>query len=165
SFVVGLPLGVSLLVLTLLLKGPVTVLLGARARWVILHSIERFYAQPLHWPIALLSIFVGTWTHIAWDSMTHQGGWIAQRLPALPAPVSVLGWHTEVSRLLQYASSVLGLVILAFWVRGLLKRAPSAVAADPSWKGAHWLLLAAILLVSLSIGVERSAWAYSLGFY
>jgi len=165
SFSTCLPLGVALLVLTLILREPLTVLLGARARWICLRSIERFNARPLHWPIALLSIVIGSWTHIAWDSVTHQTGWTASRVAALSAPVSIFGWDTETSHLLQYLSSVFGLVALALWFRSLLKRVPATVTTDQARPRARWLLLALIAFVSVSIGVSRAFLAWHSGGY
>jgi hypothetical protein len=160
SFLVDVPMGMAFLVATLLLKEPLTILLPARARWTCLRSIERFYARPLHWPIALFSILIGAWTHIAWDSVTHQTGWTAERVAALSAPVSIFGWDTETSHLLQYLSSVFGLVVLALWFRSLLKRVPATVATDQSQPGAQWWLLGLIAFASVLIGVMR-AWLAS----
>jgi uncharacterized membrane protein YfcA len=167
SFLVDVPMGMAFLVATLLLKEPLTILLPARARWTCLRSIERFYARPLHWPIALFSILIGAWTHIAWDSVTHQTGWTAERVAALSAPVSLFGWDTETSHLLQYLSSVFGLVVLGLWFRSLLKRVPAKAATDPSPPGAHWWLLVLLGLASLSIGGSRAflAWHAGVGTY
>lgn len=165
SFTVDVPLGMAFLVATLLLKEPLTILLGARARWICLRSIERFNARPLHWPIALFSILIGAWTHIAWDSVTHQSGWTAERVAALSAPVSIFGWDTATSHLLQYLSSVFGLLMLALWFRGLLKRVPTQVAKDPSRPRARWLLLALIALAALLIGFARAFLAWHSGTY
>ena len=165
SFAVDVPLGMAFLLATLLLKEPLTSLLGARARWICLRSIERFHARPLHWPIALFSILIGAWTHIAWDSITHQTGWTAERVAALSAPVSIFGWDTETSHLLQYLSSVFGLVALALWFRGLLKRVPAAVAQEQSRPRANWLLLGLIALTSLMIGISRAFLIWHAGAY
>jgi hypothetical protein len=165
SFTIDVPLGVAFLVATLLLKEPLTVLLGARARWICLRSIERFNDRPLHWPIALFSILIGAWTHIAWDSITHQTGWTAERVAALSAPVSIFGWETETSHLLQYLSSVFGLLVLALWFRSLLKRVPAKVMTDQSRPRARWLLLALMGVASLFTGVARAFLAWHSGTY
>jgi hypothetical protein len=165
SFLTDLPLGMTLLVLTLLLREPLTVLLGARVRWICLRSIERFNARPLHWPIALLSILIGSWTHIAWDSFTHQTGWTAMRVAALSAPISLFGWDTATSHLLQYVSSVFGLVILAIWFRSLVVRVPAAVVQDQSRPRARWLVLAMISFASLLVGVSRAYLAWHTGSF
>src|SRR3569833_910506 len=163
SFLVDVPLGVAILVVTLLLKEPLTILLGARARYTCLRSIERFYERPLHWPIALFSILIGTWTHLAWDSVTHQSGWTAERVAALSAPVSIFGWDTETSHLLQYLSSIFGLVVLALWFRTLLNRVPPKVATDQSRPGAQWWLLELIGVTSLASGLSRAWLAWQVG--
>lgn len=165
SFSTDLPLGMTLLVLTLLLREPLTVLLGARVRWICLRSIERFNERPLHWPIALLSILVGSWTHIAWDSFTHQTGWTATRVAALSAPITLFGWDTATSHLLQYVSSVFGLVMLAIWFRRLVARVPAAVAEAQSRPRARWLVLVMISFASLLIGVSRAYLAWHTGSY
>jgi hypothetical protein len=168
SFSMCLPLGMALLILTVLLREPLTVLLGARARWICLRSIERFIARPLHWPMALLSILIGAWTHIAWDSFTHQSGWTTVRVAALSAPVSLFGWETATSHLLQYVSSVFGLVVLAIWFRRLVLRVP--LCDGQARPRASWFVLAMISCVSLLIGILRTylGWNdstyYHLGF-
>jgi hypothetical protein len=163
SILVDVPMGMVFLIATLLFKEPLTILLGARARWTCLRSIERFQARPLHWPIALFSILIGAWTHIAWDSITHQTGWTAERVAALSAPVSIFGWDTETSHLLQYLSSVFGLMVLALWFRSLLKRVPGTVATDPGRQRAQWWWLALIVIASLSVGLSRAYVAWHAG--
>ena len=167
SFAVCLPLGMALLILILLLREPLTILLGARARWVCLHSLERFTAWPLRWPIAAWSILLGSWTHLAWDSFTHQTGWTTVRVAALSAPISLFGWDTATSHLLQYVSSVFGLVLLGIWLRGLLARAPPARSSDQARSRAHWPVLVMISCIALLIGVARAllAWHATTSYY
>jgi hypothetical protein len=165
SFTLCLPLGLAVLIGIILFREPLTVMLGARARWLCLQSIERFTSRPLHWPIALLSILIGSWTHIAWDSCTHEDGWTTARVAALSAPVSVFGWDTETSHLLQYVSSILGLLVLAIWFRGLLLRVPSSIGEDPTRPRASWLALVMISLVAVVIGVSRAAMSWHAATY
>jgi Domain of unknown function (DUF4184) len=156
SFTVCVPLGMALLIAILLLREPLTVLLGARPRWLCLRSLERFLEQPMHWPVALLSILVGAWTHLIWDSFTHETGWTTARVAALSAPVSVFGWDTATSHLLQYLSSVFGLAVMALWLRSLLARVPRRISADPARPRASWLALLMVSFFALLIGVSRS---------
>ncbi|HUI59747.1 MAG TPA: DUF4184 family protein [Steroidobacteraceae bacterium] len=156
SFVIGLPLGMTLLVAVLLLREPLTVLLGPRTRAICLRSVEHFTERPLHWPIALLSLLLGSWTHIAWDSFTHPDGWTTLRVAALQAPVSLFGWQTEVSHLLQYLSSVFGLAVVALWLRGMLAREPAPAGGDAIRDGPRHLLLTLAAAAGLLIGVTRA---------
>ncbi len=165
SFSGCLPLGMALLIMTLVLREPLTILLGARVRWICMRSIERFNARPLRWPIAAFSILIGSWTHIAWDSFTHQTGWTTARVAALSAPVSIFGWDTETSHLLQYVSSVLGLLVLAIWFRGLLLGIPASAGLDVYRPRARWFLLTVISIASLLIGVSRAFLAWHASTY
>ena len=156
SFVIGLPLGMTLLVGILLLREPLTVLMGPRLRAICLRSVEHFTERPQHWPIALLSLLLGSWTHIAWDSFTHPDGWTTLRVAALQAPVTLFGWQTEVNHLLQYVSSVCGLVVMAVWLRGMLAREPEVAVAETLRDGARHLLLTLVSAAGLLIGVARA---------
>ena len=163
SFQLCIPLGMASLVFVLLLREPLTVLLGGRARWLCLRAIERFNEQPLRWPIALLSVLVGAWTHIVWDSFTHETGWTAARVAALSAPVSFFGWDTATSHLLQYVSSVFGLSVMGAWAWVLLTRVPKSVAMDPSRPRANWLVLTLVAFSAMVIGVSRAILSWHAG--
>jgi hypothetical protein len=165
SFAICLPWGMAFLILTLLLRHPLTILLSARARWVCLRSIDDLTDRPFHWPVAFLSILIGSWTHIAWDSFTHQSGWTTTHVAALSAPISVMGWDTETSHLLQYLSSVFGLAVVGIWLHGVLKRATPPDAANSSHSGARWITLSMIGVVATLIGVSRAFLDWHSGSY
>jgi|SRR5579872_971376 len=170
SLVTCLPLGMAFLVAVLLLREPLTVLLSSNARWLCVRSIERFEGRPMRWPIALLSVLIGTWTHIAWDSFTHSGGWTAQRVWVLNMSVSLFGlWEVQICHLLQYISTIFGLLVLIMWLRRQLAEAPGA-SRDFGRGAARWGLLAGIGLAAVAVGVfqavmlwDSASW-YRLGF-
>ena len=58
-----------------------------------------------------LSLLLGIWSHVAWDSFTHRGGWVVSRVPLLEWP----GYQW-----LQHCSSIIGMAILAivYWKHG-----------------------------------------------
>jgi hypothetical protein len=165
SFAICLPWGMAALILIMMLRQPLTVLLSARVRWACLRSLDRFTERPFHWPVAFLSILIGSWTHIAWDSFTHQSGWTTTRVAVLSAPISIFGWETETSHLLQYVSSVLGLVFIAIWFAGVLKHVPADAVADTARPRARWTALIAITVVALLIGVSRAFLDWHSGSY
>jgi hypothetical protein len=165
TFTLCLPMGMALLIMTLLLREPLTVLFSERARWLCFHALDRFSDRPLHWPIAMLSILIGSWTHLAWDSFTHAGGWMTRRVAALSAPVTIFGWQTETSHLLQYVSTAFGLTVLGIWLWRMWIRAPKPADSAQSWPLRYRLLLGAIVLVSVSFGFYKSLYAWHLGTY
>jgi Domain of unknown function (DUF4184) len=74
------------------------------------------------WPLSrlgmvLLSILVGIATHIAWDSLTHDHYWPDRHRSFLSHYVELpITGAMKMDKLLEYTSSVLGLVVLAVWL-------------------------------------------------
>lgn len=64
---------------------------------------------------------LGALTHVVWDAFTHHDRWGTRLVPALgrdrPAGVPLFTW-------LQYGSSVAGVVTIAVFMLGALRRAP-----------------------------------------
>jgi hypothetical protein len=163
SFAVDVPLGMVLLIATLLLKDPLAVLLPGRARALFLHSVERFSVQPFRWPLSVLSLLIGSWTHIAWDSLTHADGRTVAHVHALGASISLLGWDTEVYHLLQYLSSILGLAVLAYWLRGLLLRAREPTDRELLGPRTRWLTLMLITITAVVVGGSHAFHHWDMG--
>lgn len=140
------PMGMAVVLFMWLLRVPLTEPLGARARTLCRAALQRFGSRPVHWVLSPLSILVGAWTHLLWDSFTHPYGWMVQRIAVLRAPVTI-GWYTgELCHVLQYLSSVFGIAVLAVWF--LMLPSPSA-ASEPGSHSGGPLLLAALLLAAV----------------
>ena len=75
-------------------------------------------------PAAVLSraaaVLLGAVTHVVWDAFTHAGTWATAAVPALERPVAGLPLYA----LVQHASTVLGLAVVALAVRAWWRRAP-----------------------------------------
>ena len=147
-----IPIGVAVLLFAYLLRGPLTALMTPRARALCLDSIERLKQGKWNWLLAMLGIYVGAWTHLAWDSFTHENGWMVRRIAALSAPVTVGVYTGTMCHVLQYVSSVAGLVILGMWYLRLpTPAAEPANAAIVSPVG-RALLLFLISLAAIAFG-------------
>lgn len=72
------------------------------------------------WVWVLVGLLAGSVTHVAWDAFTHHDGVVVIRAVALREPL--LGARPGYS-VLQDASGVVGLVIVAVWGMGALRRA------------------------------------------
>jgi membrane-bound metal-dependent hydrolase YbcI (DUF457 family) len=80
--------------------------------------------------LASLGIILGAMTHVAWDAFTHWGTPVSQYFPGLGAEVfEVRGRAVHVFSLLQYLSSVAGLLALAYWGYNLRHAPPPRRAA------------------------------------
>jgi|ERR1700674_312020 len=128
SFTTCLLLGYAALGCVFLLRRPLTALLSARARWLCLTALAPF-RRPLEWALAPLSIILGVWTHLLWDSFTHNDGWMVRRLAVLSAPVTFGAYSGTVCHVLQYLSSVVGLAAMAVWY--WRRPTPPAAPAEP----------------------------------
>jgi len=148
------PLGLVTLLICFLLRRPLTVLMSPRSRSLCLQSMERFKEQPRRWLWAPLAVYIGTWTHIVWDAFTHDSGWIVRRVAALSAPITLGAYTGTLCHVLQYVSSVAGLLILAIWYLRL--RTPAAVELPNTvvFQGSARL---ASLVLGLTIGVAIGA--------
>jgi hypothetical protein len=153
-------LGYAALACVYLLRRPLTALLSARARWLYLTALVPFSRRPLEWALAAVSIILGVWTHLLWDSFTHNDGWMVRRVAFLSAPVS-FGWYSgTVCHVLQYLSSGVGLAAVALWYWRL--PAPPAAPAGPgaprSSVGPVLMLVAAAAIL---IGGVQASQAFS----
>ena len=99
----GLPVGGLILAAFYGARAPVAARMPRALRRLLLPVCERPLG-PL-W-IAVLSLLIGIWTHVGWDSFTHNDGWVVEHLPILLTPVFEFGERTaRVCHLLWYGSS------------------------------------------------------------
>jgi hypothetical protein len=128
-----------------------------RARALCLQSMERFKNEPRHWLLSLLAIYVGTWTHLAWDSFTHETGWITRRVAALSAPVIIGDYTGTMCHVLQYVSSVAGLAVMAIWYFRLPTPTAASSSAPVVSPVSRTVLLLFLSLAACGIGVYIAA--------
>ena len=167
TLTLDLPMGLMLLLFVWLLRVPLVAPLGPAARAKGLAAMERFGSRPLNWALAPLSILVGAWTHIAWDSFTHADGWMVERIPALSAPVTLFSYTGQLCHVLQYASSVFGLAVLAIWFTLLPVPAPEPGNGERFAGGP--VLLVAIFVAAAAVGgfttAEHLGWHLSAAYH
>jgi hypothetical protein len=152
SFWVDVPIGMLVLLVGFLLRRPLVALLSPRARALCLQAVEHFKDQPLHWVLAPIALLVGTWTHLLWDSFTHDNGWAVRRIAALSAPITLGDYTGTLCHFLQYASSVAGLAILAIWYRRLPTPARESPSVGSLSSSGRTLLLMLVCAAAATIG-------------
>lgn len=72
-------------------------------------------ANPHAWLLVIVAVLVGAATHVLWDEFTHAGRFGATQIPAIGADYPMAWGPFPGYRLLQYASGVIGLAVVA-WV-------------------------------------------------
>ncbi|MGH8990499.1 MAG: DUF4184 family protein [Acidimicrobiia bacterium] len=84
--------------------------------------------------IICASVLLGSWSHLAWDALTHRGGAVVRHLALLRYPVGV--GHLHVYNVLQLASGFVGMALIAYWYRRwaveAARTASGAEAPEPS---------------------------------
>ncbi len=110
SFEFCLPAGIVLIVLFYTLRSLAVRLLPQHYQRALLPLCQRPAGSLL---AILISLLVGAWTHLLWDSFTHTDGWFVQHLPVLQSVVVKVGSRTaRVCHVLWYGCSFAGVVWL-----------------------------------------------------
>jgi len=143
-----LPMGLVLLALFYALRLPLVRMLPSSYQQALLPVCER-PRGPL-WGM-VISLLIGAWTHLLWDSFTHADGGIVRLLPLLQSTVISVGGRTaRVCHLLWYGCSFGGVVWLCL-VFERWKRANVRGCAGASGTAA---LRDAVLVAILAVPVE-----------
>jgi hypothetical protein len=102
--------------------------------------------------ILVISLLLGTWTHLLWDSFTHTSGWFVQHLSLLDSPVFSLGGHTaRVCHLLWYGCSFGGVVCVFLAFEKWKWAAMGGPARGPGKPKLRDAILPALLVVPIEL--------------
>lgn len=66
------------------------------------------------WPVVLLSILIGSSSHIFWDGFTHERGYFVNSIPFLTNAVNFWSIQMKYYKILQHVSSIIGAVVVYF---------------------------------------------------
>ena len=106
SLALGIPAGFLMLAAFYALRMPAVEMLPEPRRRQFFQCCDR-PVGPL-W-LAAASLIIGIWTHVLWDSFTHNDGWIVLHLSILQTPVFVFAGRTaRLCHILWYASTIVG---------------------------------------------------------
>jgi hypothetical protein len=118
-FVLDLPLALlALWLFHAFVKQPMLMFLSAGFRRRLRTSVNSFPFWPSErLSLIILSILIGTATHLLWDAFTHRTSWFYENWAFLRTNVelSAIG-EMPMYKLLEYVSSVFGLVVVAVWI-------------------------------------------------
>jgi hypothetical protein len=165
SVSVCLPVGLAVWGIFYLLREPLCFVLPQPHRGALaVFAVTPLSLRPRTLIAAGVSVLLGAWTHIVWDSFTHNGTWVVNHLPLLRDSVFLVStvefpWYS----LLQHLSTLVGAATLiaayCSWLR--LHRGSvtnSSTGADDRWR---YLLLVALAALALVIAVPRAVQAAS----
>ncbi|QCK16434.1 DUF4184 family protein [Mangrovivirga cuniculi] len=78
-----------------------------------------YFKQNALWII--LSVLIGTLTHVFWDSFTHGNGLMVKVLPFLKTRIPVLDTSYPIFYMFQHISTAIGLILFFYWFSKLEK--------------------------------------------
>lgn len=111
---------------------------------------------PAGWAAVALSLVAGAATHQLWDAFTHPGTHIVNALPLLQISLGSVGQYPlYIFKMLQHASTALGLTLLTGWACRWYARTPPDAAGPALPAIVRWFCVLALALVPLAAG----AWA------
>lgn len=125
---------------------------------------QRAMAVPvLQWPAYIkarwltftVSVVIGAFSHIFWDSFTHISGYFVQKLPLLSQMVLIGGEEVMVCRFIQHGSTLLGsLAILLYTSR--LRTVPASGGVETLAKVWFWvgILAAGLGFMAFALSVS-----------
>jgi hypothetical protein len=115
------------------------------------------------------SILLGAASHITWDSFTHNNGWMVEQLDVLRTHIAITPQlQIGVYDLLQYGSSAVGLLVLAYYYFRWLRESPltaSAHHAHISLSPATRMLMLLIFAAGAVAPAAARLWLNPLPFH
>lgn len=103
----------------------------------------------------LCSFFIGTLSHIFWDSMTHWDGFMVQQFSFFNIELYTI----PVYKIAQHLSSILGLVGLGFYVYQLPEETGDAMKINNK----YWILVTLLSLLFISLRFYFGTGLYEIG--
>ena len=98
-----------------------------------------------NWAVVIMSIVIGSASHLFWDSFTHPQGFFVQRLALLQKGPNILSKHVPLYWILQQLSSLVGGAIV-IWAILRLKSKPSTQSPHKVY---YWLIVGGMAAVTL----------------
>jgi len=114
-----------------------------------------------HWLYVACGILLGAVSHLVWDGFTHEGARGVRMIPALDDPMLDVGGHHLLGfKLLQHASSLLGLAMVLWWALRLLRASGGQESMSrPLGKSERRIWWAAVWAMAVAVGV---AWFFQM---
>jgi hypothetical protein len=87
-----------------------------KQRWEELSKLDFWGFFRSRWYVVLYSLVIGAFTHVLWDSFTHNSTIIVNSLTFLKTPVSLYFESYPLYHILQHVSTGIGLIIMGLYV-------------------------------------------------
>jgi hypothetical protein len=116
-----------------------------------LRGVQAYESIAGRFAVVVFSVWLGAVSHLLWDSFTHRFGYFVIIIPFLSNAVYVgHGHYLAVYNLLQYASSLFGLMIIGI----VIMRSPKNTDTRGKNLLGYWLTVIAVLILTLVVKFE-----------
>jgi hypothetical protein len=148
-FLFDVPVGLILLWLFhAFAKWPLLSLLPVRLQRRLFKYAQGFSFGPFkHFLLIVLSLLIGSVTHVIWDSFTHPYGWVVEHFPLFRNPIGGIPLYT----ILQNGGTVLGVGLLAYWFFRWLPTAAESDQSLPRFSRRVQTIFLGLAVVSLAV--------------
>jgi uncharacterized protein DUF4184 len=100
-----------------------------------------------HFLLILLSLLVGSITHVILDSFTHDYGWVVEHFSVFHSLVAGVPLYT----ILQYLGSLLGIGLLIYWFLRWFPTAPQSDQLPPRLSGKVQIIFLGLATATLAV--------------
>ena len=100
--------------------------------------------------IVLISFFLGAFSHIVWDSMTHWDGYIVQRFSFFNLELFSIPFY----KIAQHASSIIGLGWILFYIYKLPEKNENSKIVDFNYWSFSIVFTAVFIAVRFYFGIQ-----------
>jgi hypothetical protein len=153
----------ALLLFHAIVKWPLISLLPRALQTRLVGPARQFrWWPPSRFMVVLVSLAVGIATHIAWDGLTHSGGWAVAIWPGMGVPLFYLRHHAfAMYKLMQYGGTVFGAMVLMVAATRWYRRAPEDENLPPQLSRAAsvaicFVMVTTAVMVGALIGTAPS---------
>jgi hypothetical protein len=108
---------------------------------------NRFFCK--NWLIVIISILIGTASHLFWDSFTHNHGYFVEAIPSLTNTINIFGGQIPIFKILQHSSTLIGALVIA---RAFYKL-PKDNSVNKKINLKYWTIFAGLTLTIISIRI------------
>lgn len=109
-----------------------------------------------NWLVVILSLVIGGVSHYVWDSFSNFDGWFVTAFPNLKGNVSMFGGKLEIAYLIQYITTLLGMIIILVFIAAMPR---STDNKPPGHSGTFWMwvaITATVLFLGRTAFLQRS---------
>lgn len=112
-----------------------------------------------NWLVVIFSVIIGTFSHILWDSFTHDTGYFVQKFEILNQSVELFDKQIPILKILQHLSTFIGAFVIGFSFYKL----PTHTTNNKSINLNYWLTFFGFIIVFVFIFLTVSSAQYAIG--